>query len=306
MKPLARSLAALGTVASLAVLPACSSSSGGTSAGHKPRIVTAFYPFQYLAQQVAGDHAEVTSLTAPGAEPHDLELTARQVASLSEADVVIYEKGFQGAVDKAVEQSSPKKVVDVATLVPALPATGTDEDGHAATGNDPHVWLAPKNMQAMAKGVAEAVKATTPSAAADVDANLARLDAQLAELDREFAADLTGCQRTDFITSHAAFGHLAKAYGLTQVGISGLSPDAEPSPARVVEVQKLARAKGVTTIFYETLVSPAQAKTIAGDLGLRTDVLDPIEGITKDSRGSDYIAVQKANLAALRTANGCR
>ena len=96
---------------------------------------------------------------------------------------------------------------------------------------------------------------------------------------------LETCARREFITSHAAFGYLARHYRLEQIAISGLSPEAEPSPARIAEVQDEAREHRITTIFYETLVSPAVAESIAGDLGLRTDVLDPIEGITDQSRG---------------------
>ena len=313
MNKISRGLLTLGAATSLAILPACGSSSGSSSStngsstsGKQLKIVTAFYPFQYATQQVTGDKADVSSLTAPGAEPHELELTARQVAELSKADLVIYEKGFQGAVDKAMEQAEPKNVLDVSTLVDPIPATGVDEDGHAASGNDPHIWLAPKNMQAITKGIADKVKTIDQADAAAIDENLKKADTAFSDLDKEFTTGLGTCQRKDFITSHAAFAYLAKAYGLNQIGISGLSPDEEPSPARIAEVQGLAKSKGITTIFYETLVSPAQAESIAGDLKLRTDVLDPIEGITKDSKGTDYIAVQQANLAALKTANGCK
>ena len=145
-----------------------------------------------------------------------------------------------------------------------------------------------------------------PDHAADYRANGAALQAELKKLDGAYAAGLKTCDRREFITSHAAFGYLAEQYGLTQIGISGLTPDAEPSPARIAAVQEEARAHGVTTIFYETLVSPAVATSIAGDLGLTTDVLDPIEAVTAESRGDNYIAVMQSNLAALEKANGCR
>jgi zinc transport system substrate-binding protein len=128
----------------------------------------------------------------------------------------------------------------------------------------------------------------------------------LGDLDGRFGIGLAHCRRTAFITTHAAFGYLAERYRLTQIGISGLSPDAEPSPARIAEVQRDARARGITTIFFETLVSPAVATSIAGDLHLQVDVLDPIEGIASTSKGNDYLSVMAANLTALRKANGCR
>jgi zinc transport system substrate-binding protein len=156
------------------------------------------------------------------------------------------------------------------------------------------------------RAVADKLETIDPDHRADYQRNARTLIRQLEVLDREYRTGLRSCQRTDFITSHAAFGYLAERYGLTQISISGLSPDTEPSPARIAEVQRLATEHGVTTIFSETLVSPAVAKSIAGDLGLKTDVLDPIEGITEHSRGSDYIAVMRSNLTALEKANGCR
>ena len=285
-------------------------------------IVAAAYPFQFVAERVAGRHGRVTSLTQPGAEPHDLELTPQQTAEVIEADLVVYEKTFQAAVDDAVAQSGKDNALDTTTVVP-LQDLGTEHahegeehaegEDHAEgeehaeeSGLDPHVWLDPTNMVTIADAVAGKLAAVDPDRASDYTANARALETELTTLSQEYTDGLATCERTEFITSHEAFGYLAKRYGLTQIGISGLSPDAEPSPARIAEVQAEAREHGVTTIFYETLVSPAIATSIAGDLGLRTDVLDPVEGITADSRGTDYVAVMRANLAALTAANGCR
>jgi zinc transport system substrate-binding protein len=267
-------------------------------------IVTAFYPFAFVAERVAGRHAAVTSLTQPGAEPHDVELTPRQVGSLSSADLVVYERSFQPAVDQAVDQSGAADVLDTATVVPLEPL-GTAEEGHEDGGLDPHVWLDPGNVARIATAVAQRLAARDPARAADYEANARRLADELGALDAQFRSGLASCDRSDFVTTHAAFGYLARRYGLTQIGITGLTPDVEPSPARVAEVQREAAQHGVTTIFYETLVSPAIAQSVAGDLGLRIDVLDPIEGITDASRGRDYLAVMRANLTALEKANGC-
>jgi zinc transport system substrate-binding protein len=275
-------------------------------------IVTAFYPLQFLAQRVSGGHAAVISLTQPGAEPHDLELTPRQVASLTTATLVIYERGFQPAVDEAVVQSENRRVIDTTTIVPLRPlAVGSDDlDSGQWTGDDhpaldPHVWLDPTALGRIARVVQQRLSTIDPDHATDYARNAATLNRQLRSLDRSFRSGLAHCVRTEFMTTHAAFGYLAQRYHLTQIGISGLNPDAEPSPARIAEVQRLAQDHGLTTIFSETLVSPAVAQAIAGDLGLVTDVLDPIEGITDQSRGQDYLSVMSANLAALRKAGGC-
>ena len=283
-------------------------------------VVVAFYPFQFVAERIAGSHATVTSLTQPGAEPHDVELTPRQVASLTDADLVIYEKGFQAAVDEAVTDSGTTAAFDTSTVVPLQPFAAEQTDhqdpdsedtgsGHGSaegSGLDPHVWLAPENMITISKAVAQQLTTVDPDHAADYAHNATVLESELGDLDAEFRTGLADCRRTEFITTHAAFGYLARDYGLTQIGINGVSPDAEPSPARIAEIQAQAREHGVTTIFYETLVSPEIARSIAADLQLKTDVLDPIEGITDHSRGQDYLAVMTANLTALRTANACR
>jgi zinc transport system substrate-binding protein len=301
-------LAALLAVPALLVATGCGGATPATGSAVEQSgqlsIVTAFYPFAFVAERVAGRYAAVTSLTQPGAEPHDVELTPRQVGSLSSADLVVYEKSFQPAVDQAVDQSGAPDVLDTATVVPLEPLATPDE-GHEDAGLDPHVWLDPTHVARIATAMAQRLAARDAAHAADYRANARRLADELDTLDAEFRSGLASCARTDFITTHAAFGYLARRYGLTQIGITGLTPDAEPSPARVAEVQREAAQHGVTTIFYETLVSPAIAQSVAADLGLRTDVLDPVEGITDASRGRDYLAVMRSNLTALEKANEC-
>jgi zinc transport system substrate-binding protein len=275
-------------------------------------IVAAFYPLQFVAQRVAGNHAEVTSLTQPGAEPHDLELTPRQVANLTTASLVIYQKGFQPAVDEAVVQSGNSELIDTSSLVPLRTLSTIEDDHdhgpraeHGGSEMDPHVWLDPTSVSVIARTVQERLSTLDPDHAAEYSRNTDGLHEQLVSLDRSFRTGLRHCVRTEFMTTHAAFGYLAARYQLNQIAISGLSPDSEPSPARIAEVQREARDHRLSTIFYETLVSPAVAQAVADDLGLATDVLDPVEGITSQSRGRDYLSVMYANLSALRKAGEC-
>ncbi len=305
------SRAVLAVLASLGLLglAGCSSVAPASSESGQLSVTAAFYPFQFVAERVGGGRVGVTNLTPPGSEPHDLELSPKQVANLGEVDLVIYQQGFQPSVDAAVQTVPPRRFVDTASFLTlrAL-AEGDSPDGgddHEQGALDPHTWLDPNNMIAITEQVRDALSAADPASATAFADNAKALIADLTSLDAEYTKGLAGCRRTVFITSHEAFGYLADRYGLRQVGIRGIEPDTEPTAARIAEVQTIARENQVTTIFFETLVSPTVAESVAGDLGLVTDVLDPLEGITDQSRGSDYLEVMRSNLAALQKANGC-
>ncbi|MFF0554676.1 metal ABC transporter substrate-binding protein [Streptomyces sp. NPDC004266] len=302
---------ALGVVS----LSACSGSSdaAGKGSGGKLDVVASFYPMQYLAEQIGGGHVAVNTLTRPGVEPHDLELKPRQIGELGEADVVLYLKGIQPAVDDAVAQAGVKNTVDAAALT-KLEAHGTEvghDHGHgeaheSEAGADPHLWLDPVKYAEVAKGVGSALEKADPDHAADYRKNTEALVRKLGALNTEFETGLRNTTTKTFITTHSAFGYLAERYGLEQEGITGIDPESEPSPARIKELQDIAAKDKVSTVFFETLASDKTAKTLAGDTGLRTDVLDPLEGITDKSEGRDYIEVMRSNLAALKTALGAK
>ncbi|MFJ6387188.1 metal ABC transporter substrate-binding protein [Streptomyces sp. NPDC091972] len=299
----------------LAALSACSTDSAAAGGTGKFDVVASFYPMAFLAEQIGGDHVSVTSLTQPGQEPHDLEISAKQTAQLQESDAVLYLKNLQPSVDEAVAQAGVKTTIDAATLT-SLEKHGNEVGGHAAEhddehgeeagGKDPHIWLDPVKYSEVAKGVGAAFEKADPDHAADYKANTAALVKKLDALNTRFEDGLKNTDSKVFITTHAAFGYLAERYGLTEEAINGLDPESEPSANRVKDLEKMAKADGVTTVFYETLVSDRTAKTIASDAGLKTDVLDPIEGITEKSRGKDYFAVQEANLKALQAALGAK
>ncbi|MFE6825739.1 metal ABC transporter substrate-binding protein [Streptomyces sp. NPDC057690] len=303
------------TALGLGTLSACSSDSAAAANTDKFDVVASFYPMAFLAEQIGGDHVNVTSLTEPGQEPHDLEISAKQTAALQESDAVLYLKDLQPSVDDAVAQSEIKTKIDAASLT-TLEKHGNEVGGHAAehddheneesSGLDPHIWLDPVRYSQVAEGVGKAFEKADPDHAADYKVNTTALVKKLDALNTQFKDGLANTRTKVFVTTHAAFGYLAERYGLTEEAINGLDPESEPSAARVKELEKMAKADGVTTVFYETLVSDKTAKTIASDANLRTDVLDPIEGITKKSRGTDYFSVQEANLKALKTALGTK
>ncbi|MFF0474479.1 metal ABC transporter substrate-binding protein [Streptomyces sp. NPDC004284] len=309
------STALAGAVALGAVtLSACSGTSDAADKGNggKLDVVASFYPMQYLAEQIGGDHVAVNTLTKPGVEPHDLELKPRQVGELGEADVLLYLKGIQPAVDEAIAQAGVKNTVDAATLTKMEEhgaEVGHDHGGEEAeseAGADPHVWLDPVKYAEVAKGVGAAFEKADPDHAADYEKNTDALVKKLGELNTAFETGLRTTATRTFITTHSAFGYLAERYGLEQESITGIDPESEPSPARVKELHAIAEKDKVSTVFFETLASDKTAKTLAGDTGLRTDVLDPLEGITDKSKGHDYIEVMQSNLAALKTALGAK
>ncbi|WP_030314832.1 metal ABC transporter substrate-binding protein [Streptomyces sp. NRRL B-3229] len=310
-----RLIPAVAAAGALAALSACSTDSAAAGNTGRFDVVASFYPMAFLAEQIGGDHVHVTSLTQPGQEPHDLEISAKQTAQLQESDAVLYLKNLQPSVDDAVAQSGIKTKIDATTLT-SLEEHGNEVGGHAAEhddehgeesgGKDPHIWLDPVRYAQVAQGVGAAFEKADPDHAADYKANTAALVKKLDALNTRFKDGLAHTDSKVFITTHAAFGYLAERYGLTEEAINGLDPESEPSANRVKDLETMAKADGVTTVFYETLVSDRTAKTIASDAGLRTDVLDPIEGITAKSRGKDYFAVQEANLKALQSALGAK
>lgn len=269
-------------------LSACGADS---SDDDRPLVVTSFYPLEYLVGELAGDHVRVTNLTAPGVEPHDLELKVPQVADVADADLVVYESGLQPAVDDAVDQNAKDQGLDVAPEVDL-------EDA------DPHFWLDPARMVLAATAVEERLAEIDPDHAEDYADNLAELTASLEEIDRAYEEGLSGCARDLVVTSHDAFGYLSK-YGLRFAPIAGLSPDAEPSASHIAELRTLIGEEGITTVFSETLASPRMADALSTDLGLTSAVLDPIEGV-EDGGSDDYASLMEANLAALQKANGCK
>jgi zinc transport system substrate-binding protein len=293
---------------------ACASETSANDAGDAGSVdvVAAFYPLEFVADRVGGEHAAVTNLAPPGAEAHDLELTPSQVADLDQADLVVFVHGFQPAVDDAVEQYAGDAGLDVTEVVPLLTASEDeaheeaedDGHGHEQTGTDLHVWLDPDRLATIAGELAAALGERDPDHAADYRANAQALGEELATLDTEYAEGLAACERREIVVSHAAFGYLTDRYDLAQIAITGLSPEGEPSPQQMERVIDEARTHGATTIFFEVLVSPAVAERIADQVGAGTAVLDPIEGLAPDSDG-DYFSLMRTNLDALRTALGC-
>ena len=275
----------------------------------KLTVQASFYPLQWLAEQVGGDAVAVTNLTKPGTEPHDLELTPQDVAAISNAGLVVYLSGLQPAVDEAVEQQAGDKSFDAGESANLSLKYTPIEEGEEATDEagsvDPHFWLDPKRLAGVGEALAARLGQAVPAQAAAFTERARSVRTELEALDGEYREKLANCANKDLVTSHNAFGYLADAYGLNQVGITGLTPEEEPSPTDLAAVTEFVRSHHVRTIYYETLVSPAIAETVARETGAETAVLDPIEGLNDDSEGENYLEVMRANLANLVTGQAC-
>ncbi|MGH2730453.1 MAG: metal ABC transporter substrate-binding protein [Actinomycetota bacterium] len=282
---------------SLMGITACDSSS--ESAGDdRPNVVAAVYPLEFVAEAVGGDLVDVDGITPAGAEPHDIELTASQVRDLTNADLLVYiGEGFQPAVEDVVSQLDDDVVFDVLSGKDLL-APPPDEDLDV----DPHVWLDPTIMASIAEQLAARL--------ADIDSppeetfldNAEQLSKELAQLDDEFADGLASCLTREIVTSHEAFAYLAARYDLDQVGISGIDPEAEPTPERLAEVAQFVEEHDISTIFFEELGSSEIADTLARETGADVDVLATLES-PPDS--GDYFEVMRDNLTKLRRALDC-
>ncbi|MGW8568389.1 metal ABC transporter solute-binding protein, Zn/Mn family [Isoptericola sp. NPDC055881] len=315
-------LAALPALALPAVLAACAPTDQGASDGTL-EVLASYYPLQYVAEQVGGDLVSVSNLTPPAAEPHDLELSPAQVREIGTADLVVYSSGFQAAVDDAIDTQSPEHVVDTSDVVTLEAHPGTADDAVVDEGEgegegdghdhgdeaavDPHFWLDPTRLIDVGHAVAAQLGAVDPEHSATYAENADALAKSLTQLDGQFSAGLKECATRTLVTSHAAFGYLSERYDLEQIGIVGLDPEAEPSPARLREVGAIVEENDVSTIFTETLTSPKVADTLAKDIGVETAVLDPLEGLSKDAvaSGADYVSVMQDNLAALTEGLQC-
>jgi zinc transport system substrate-binding protein len=297
-------------LAATTVLLAGCGGAAGSDAGAGTTVVAGFYPLEWTAERIGGERISVDSLTPPGAEPHDLELAPQDVGAIADADLLVYLQGFQPAIDEAAESEAGDHAWDAGTAADlsraAVPEDDHHEDeAHADEAVDPHFWLDPVRLADVGDALAERLAETDPDGAATYRENAAALRADLEALDAELQEALADCSATTLVTAHDAFGYLADRYGFEVVGISGVSPSQEPEPAALAEIAGLVAERGVTTVYTETLVDPAVAETVAAEAGVRTAVLDPLEGLTDESAGDDYLAVMRANLAILEQGQSC-
>ncbi len=270
----------------------------------KLQVATSFYPLYYFTTQIAGDKADVINITPAGAEPHDYDPSAGDIAKIEKGNLLVLNGGVEAWGNK-IKDNLKGTHVQVVVAGQGLLTQQVEENGQNQI--DPHVWLDPVNAKKEVKAILEALLKIDPADKNYFYNNATSLLSKLDDLDKQYQQGLSSCQEKNIITSHAAFGYLATRYHLTQVPITGLSPDAEPSAQQMADIATFARKNDVKYIFFESLISPKLSDTIASEIGAKTLVLDPIEGVSGDDMraGKNYYTIMQENLRNLQTALSC-
>jgi zinc transport system substrate-binding protein len=279
-----------------------SNSSKGDSG--KLAVVASYYPLYDFVKNVGGSKVSVTNMTPPGTEPHDYEPSAKALADAHKAKVFVYNGGTlePWASGFLTDYKNVKvKASDGVTL-----ETVTGENNKQAL--DPHFWLDPTLAAHIVDNIRDGLSIADPANAGVYAANAEDYKTKLTELAGRFEQGLATCQLRTIVTSHAAFGYLAKRYNIDVESIAGVSPEVEPSAAKLAELSALVKSKGIKYVFFESLVPTRLADTIAAETGAKTLVFDPIEGVSDaaQKQGKNYITIQEQNLANLRTALACQ
>lgn len=319
---------ALITTMGLSVFSACGTtekSESNNTEGKKLQVYTSFYPMYDFTSKIAGDKVDVINLVPSGTEPHDWEPSTEDIANLEKADMLIYNgAGMEHWVEDVTKSLSNKDIVLVEASEgidlmeghhhhddegeeahdheseEAHEHEGEDADEHEH-GLDPHVWTSIKNAKKEMENIKNALVKADAANAEYYEANFKMYSEKFDELDKKYETEIAKLPNKNIVVSHEAFGYLCKEYGLTQVGIEGLSPDSEPNPKRMAEIVEFVKEHNVKVIFFEELVSPKIAESVAKETGATTDVLNPIEGLTEEQlkEGNDYISIMEQNLNSI-------
>lgn len=272
----------------------------------KFKVSTSFYPLYFFATEIGGDKADVSNIIPYGAEPHDYEPTAKDMAEMEKSDLIILNGGGLESWSEDIQKNINSEKTLIVSASEGLATKQMTEGGETET--DPHVWLAPKLAEGMVDNIEQGFSSADPKNKDYYKSNADSLKSKLAALDESYRHSLSNCAKKNIVTSHDAFGYLAAAYGFEQVPIAGLSPDAEPSPKQLAGIAEFAMKNGVRYIFFESLASPKLSETIASEIGAKTLVLNPLEGLSKEesARGKNYLTVMQDNLINLKTALECQ
>ncbi|MDR1605663.1 MAG: ZinT/AdcA family metal-binding protein [Streptococcaceae bacterium] len=288
---------------------ACAKGSDTSQKSDKLKIVTTFYPMQEFTKQIVGDTADVTVLVKPGVEPHDFEPSAKDVAAIQDSDAFVYNnENMETWVPKTTKDMKKVDVIKASEGILLLPGVEEEEEADHASHEahehvlDPHVWLAPSLAIKEVETIRDQLVKQFPKQKATFTKNAEAYLTKLKALDQAYKDGLANAKQKNFVTQHRAFAYLAMEYGLNQVAVSGLSPEAEPSAARLKDLKAYVEKNDIKYIYFEENASDKIAKTLADETKVQTLVLNPLESLTQEQEkaGEDYITVMTENLQNLK------
>lgn len=303
-----KGLLVLATVAAVALLAACGKQQDqDTAKNDKLQVMTTFYPMYEFTKEVVGDKGDVELLIPAGTEPHDYEPSAKDLAKIAESDVFVYNSPeLETWVDNLTDTVDDKKTTVIEASKNISLMEGSEEEGEEEHDHshelDPHVWLDPVLAIKEVETIRDDLSKKYPDDKEVFDKNAEAYIEKLQDLDQQYQTAFANASNKTFVTQHAAFGYLAKQYGLTQEAIAGVSPDQEPSPARLSELKRYVDDNHVSVIYFEENASSKVAETLSQETGVKLAVLNPLESLTDQQikDGESYLTVMEENLAALK------
>ncbi len=290
----------------------CSKREKPPTEAHKLTIVTSLFPLYDFVKNIGREKVEVNLLMPPGVEPHSFEPKPADIANLNKADIFIYTNKYMepwaANIIKGMD-SSHTLIIDSSKGIKFIEESEEDSDSHGHEGMDPHIWLDLGNAIKMVDNISEGLIQRDPANKDFYRKNAAEYKAELETLDKKFQTGLSSCKKKTFINGgHFAFGYLARRYGLTYMSAYGFSPDAEPTPGQLIKISKLLEQQGLKYIFYEELITPRVADTLARETGAQLLFLHGAHNISKEEfeKGTSFVKIMEQNLANLETGLECR
>jgi len=272
----------------------------------KITITASFYPLAFLAKRIGGEYVNVVNLTPAGAEPHDFEPTTKDMAAIEKSSLLIMNGMGVEVYEKKLSEQLSGSHVKILLAGAEFATQDIVKDG--STRKDPHVWVDPVLYGKMAQKIADEMSKFDASHANEYRKRANQLGEELTSIDNSYKKELANCALHKIVTAHTAFGYLAHRYGFEQIGISGISPEEEPSPKELKLITDFVKTEGVSHILLEELAPRIWGETVAAETGAQVLVLSPLEGVTpeEEKKGVSYISIQKKNIETLKTALQCK
>lgn len=279
------------------------------------KVMTTFYPMYEFTKEIVGNTGEVVLLTPAGVEPHEYEPSAKQIAEIKDAKVLVYNSSHMEEWvndlkkdDKDVDFIEASKNIPLMEFSEEAKATEeeheeeADREGEEHSDLDPHVWLSPELAKTEVSTILSALVEKYPAHKAEFEKNAGKFIASLGQLTEEYHSSLSKATQKNLVTQHAAFGYLTKEFGLTQVPIAGISPEEEPTPSKLAELKKYVKDHKISIIYSEETANKKVAETLSKEAGIKLEELNPLESLTEQQMkdGENYISIMKDNLEALK------